>query len=232
MEVKIDGKTFYRYIMPAIESNMYILIEGEGALIVDPNINQEALALLQRRGVHKVIVLLTHEHFDHISGVNWLRTLFETHVICSALCAELLGDSSRNMAKFWEAMIMDKSDEAKREGEKIKDVEYTCRADRIYEDEMLLDWHGHALNMRQAPGHSKGGSLIWLDKKILFSGDNLVNGTGVICRLPGGNKREYAAQTRPVLESLSDEIYILPGHGAPGQLGDMRQYLNLFGKGR
>ena len=74
-----------------------------------------------------------------------------------------------------------------------------------------------------------GRSLVWLEGNVLFSGDNLVNGTGVICRFPGGSKKEYAALTRPILEGLPDETLVLPGHGEPGRLGEMRKYMELFG---
>ena len=217
-----------QYKMPAIESNMYLLTEEHEALIVDPNINEQALTQLREEKVQRLTVLLTHEHFDHISGINWLRQFFEVEVICSAACAQNLSDSSRNMAKFWDVLIMDKPEEAKVAGEAVKDVEYVCCADKIFESEFSIDWQGHSLRLKSAPGHSKGGALIWLDEKILFSGDNLVNGTGVICRFPGGSKKEYAAVTRPILESLPDDLFVCPGHGEPGPLGQLRQYTDLF----
>ena len=67
-----------------------------------------------------------------------------------------------------------------------------------------------------------------LDGKLLFSGDNLVEGAGVICRFPGGSKKDYAAVTRPMLEALPDDVFICPGHGEPGQLGELRRYMELF----
>lgn len=230
MKFDISGKTFYCYKMPAIESNMYILVEGKSALIIDPNINQNMLKEMQEVAIKGITVLLSHEHFDHISGVNWLRKHFSTEVICSATCAEQLTDPGKNQAKFWEVMIMGKPKEIQEAGRAVKDEEYTCTADRTYEGEVNFCWHGHHVRMKQAPGHSKGGSLIWLDETILFSGDNLVNGTGVICRPPYGNKKEYTAVTRPLLEALPDDCDVLPGHGEPGKLGALRRYLEFFGK--
>ena len=66
------GITVYRWVMPAILSNMYLVLEGGQALIIDPHICMPALELLRTNGVENVLVLLSHEHFDHISGVNWL----------------------------------------------------------------------------------------------------------------------------------------------------------------
>lgn len=145
------------------------------------------------------------------------------------MCAQMLPDPDRNMARYWKILLMDKSQEAQSAGMTRYDPDYTCVADRTYERETEFLWQGLRVRMRQAPGHSKGGSLIWLDGNILFSGDNLVNGSGVICRFPGGSKREYANVTRPILEELPDELHVLPGHGEPGRLGELRKYMELFG---
>lgn len=141
----------------------------------------------------------------------------------------MLPDPDRNMARYWKILLMDKSQEVQSVGMDWYNPDYACEADRTYEGKMEFLWQGLHVRIRQAPGHSKGGSLIWLEEDILFSGDNLVNGTGVICRFPGGSKKEYAALTRPILEGLPNELFVLPGHGEPGRLGEMRKYMELFG---
>lgn len=228
MEYRVDGKTVYRYEMPAIGSNMYIFVSDGEALVIDPHSSQEAMTLLRLHFVQKAVLLLTHEHYDHISGVNWFRENLKTEVVCSAECARMISDPDRNMARYWNVLLMDKTPETQNIGMDWYDPCYACEADRTYERETEFLWQGLHVHMRRAPGHSKGGSLIWLDENILFSGDNLVNGTGVICRFPGGSKREYAAVTRPILEELPDKLCVFPGHGEPGELGEMRRYMEFF----
>ena len=109
MEFHVDGKTIYRYSMPAIGSNMYAILADRQALVIDPHSSEEALALLRLHSVQKATILLTHEHYDHISGVNWLRESFQTEIICSAVCAQMLPDPDRNMARYWKILLMDKS---------------------------------------------------------------------------------------------------------------------------
>ena len=227
-ELKIDGLHIFWYPMLAIESNMYIILKGDCALIIDPNVNDDALSLLKANNIKAVVVLLTHEHFDHISGVNWLREHFETQVLCSKTCADIITDPGRNLAKFWRVLIMDKPEDVQLEGLKLENPEYSCSADITFEKEYKLEWEGHVLRFCEAPGHSKGGSLIFLDEWGLFSGDNLVEGAGVICRLPGGNKKEYDKVTRPLIEGLSDDLFVFPGHGKPSSLSNLRQYQGLF----
>lgn len=222
----------HRYIMPGIESNMYLMIADESALIIDPNVNSDALALMVQRQIRKVLVLLSHEHYDHISGINWLRENLPDcalEVVATEAAAEALQDPSQNLAKFWEVLLMGKPPEKIQAGMSVADVNYSCYADQTFSEELQLSWEGHDIRMQSAPGHSKGGALIFLDGNILFSGDNLVNGAGVICRLPGGNWKSYCEKARPVIDKLPDDICIMPGHGDSAKLFEVRKYLDKFG---
>ena len=76
----------YTYDFYPIDSRMYVLLENEKALVIDPCISDDALRLLQENNVTEILVLLSHEHYDHISGVNWLRENFpKVHVMCSSV---------------------------------------------------------------------------------------------------------------------------------------------------
>ena len=51
---------------------MFVLLTGREAVVFDPNENEELLQLFEEKGIKKVHILLTHEHYDHTNGVNWL----------------------------------------------------------------------------------------------------------------------------------------------------------------
>lgn len=224
----VDGIKVWRYSMLGIDASMYVMIQGSEALVVDPSKNQDAVTFLKLNEIDHVLILLTHEHFDHISGVNMLREQFGCHVICSEEAANAITDPNKNMAKFWEVTLMDKSSQQQLEGMALKDENYSCTADEIFEEMVELQWNGHLLRMLTAPGHSKGSALYFLDN-LLFTGDSLVNGVGVICRLPGGNWNVYCEKTRPIIQGLSDNTMIFPGHGSPDVLANLRKYLVKFG---
>ena len=77
--MNIKSYSFY-----PIDAKMYLLVENHRAVILDPCVSEEAKEYLQSENVEEIIVLLTHEHYDHISGINWLRESFKrTKVICS-----------------------------------------------------------------------------------------------------------------------------------------------------
>lgn len=223
------GLRVCRYSMPGIDSSMYVAVEGAEALVVDPHISEEMVAALTEHSVKKLLIFLTHEHFDHISGVNYLRTHFACHVVCTKTAADILPDPNRNLAKFWDVLLMDKSPEEKAVGEAVKDEEYSCQADAFFDSDTAYRWQGHVIQARIAPGHSKGSALFFLDETALFSGDSLVNGAGVICRLPGGKWAVFEEKTLPLLQGLKDDMMVFPGHGAADTVHNLRKYLVKFG---
>lgn len=226
------GLTAEQYVMPCIESNMYVLRSPEGVLIIDPSADEALLASLRKETPASVRVLLTHEHIDHISGVNRLRELFpQTQVICTKACGERICDEGKNLARFWDVLFIDRSRQEQLAAKNMLDKDYTCQADVTFDEAYDVAFAGHTFHLQPAPGHSPGGMLIFLDDAALFTGDNLVEGNGVICRFPGGSKQTYLEKTLPLINALDDETLILPGHGTPGKLGDLRKYLRMFEPG-
>lgn len=213
-----------RFSMQVLDENMYIFVENGEALVVDPNKNNEGMDYLKENNIKKVNIILTHEHFDHISGVNIMREEFDCTVICSEDAATAIENPDKNLAKFWDVLIMDKSAEDQAEALKLKDEEYVCSSDTIFSKLTEWVWQGHRVKAVPAPGHSKGSVLYFIDD-VVFSGDSLVNGHGVITRLPGGKWKIYAEKTLPLFQKMSDEMVIFPGHGKPAALSELRQYL-------
>lgn len=79
----------HTYSFYPIDSRMYILMERKKALIIDPCISEETQLTLNENRVTELLVLLTHEHYNHVSGVNWLPGNFPfVQVVCSSKCAE------------------------------------------------------------------------------------------------------------------------------------------------
>lgn len=197
-----------------IDSRMYLLIEGDQALVVDPCVAERALAALDDMRVKQLTILLTHEHYDHISGVNWLKQHYPSRVICSAACAACLTDDRKNMSRYYDALMLGMH----RQKYSQKTQPYICEATDTFEEYDTLVWQGHVLEMRETPGHSPGSICIVMDGKFLFTGDTLLKEDKIITKLPGGNRRKYEEITRPWLTSLPEELHVCPGHGEGGLL--------------
>lgn len=210
----------HTYSFYPIDARMYIILENKKALVIDPCVSEEALTLLKENDIEEILILLTHEHYDHISGVNWLRENFSSvEVLCSDKCAAALPKPSKNLSIYWEILFMGKDEETREYVRNMNIQPYSCEADRKFEGEYEMSWEEHSLFLKETPGHSEGSICVLLDERDLFSGDSLVNGHPTITRLPGGSKKEYAEITLPYLQSLNPELLVYPGHGNEQPLG-------------
>ena len=63
-----------------VESNCYIFSENGKAFIIDPNDFEEIDKILQEQNLTPEWVILTHEHCDHMAGVEGLREKYPLKV--------------------------------------------------------------------------------------------------------------------------------------------------------
>lgn len=209
----IADHTVYVFTMPVVNSNMYILLEKDSALIIDPFISREAKELLSNLKVQYCTILLTHEHYDHISGVNYFRKNFFCRVICTKTCADRISDPKKNTSAYFPALFLSKETSEQEEILKMFDTNYQCYADEFYLGELQIQWNHLTLNLSETPGHSPGSQIIDIEKKWYFTGDSLIPGESVITRLPGGSRKDYEHIVIPYLRKISSDSIIFPGHG-------------------
>jgi glyoxylase-like metal-dependent hydrolase (beta-lactamase superfamily II) len=188
------------------------------ALIIDPLISDDAISVLDTL-THSV-VLFTHSHYDHISGMNWLRGKVSCTLLCSECCGNKIRDSHKNLAAFSNILIMDKTEEEKALCMDFFELDYTCQADKTFESEISFPFGSYQVDITHTPGHSDCSQCIrlrtsqqGLTPEIVFTGDSLVNGHKIITRLPQGSKKDYITVTKPYLEAISEDTLIMPGHG-------------------
>jgi hydroxyacylglutathione hydrolase len=68
--------------VPAFQDNyLWVLHDGQRALVVDPGDAQPVLDLLRQDGLQLDAILVTHHHADHVGGVDRLRNETGAHVI-------------------------------------------------------------------------------------------------------------------------------------------------------
>lgn len=195
-----------RYESPLLSSNMYIIVEGNHAVVIDPF---QELEPANNLIIDKII--LTHEHYDHISGVNVWKEKAKAPVLCSKICGINIQSSRKNMSRLFEVfcelqtwVVVDKIPET--------DENYTCYADETFENELDFEWQGHIFHLFELPGHSLGSIGVILDGKYFFSGDSLIEGQEIELRLPGGSKTKWETIGAPRLALLPEGIKVFPGH--------------------
>lgn len=209
---RIAEHEVYRFPMPVIDSNMYLIPENDNRLIIDPNISAEAERILAKLQIRECTVLLTHEHYDHISGVNRLRERYPCQVICSETCANGIRDPKKNAARYFEAMFLNRDNTVRAFVKTLIDTTYTCCADETYKGQLKLRWNGLILQLTETQGHSPGSQCIRIEN-CYFTGDTLIQGQSVITRFPGGSKKSYEEMARPYVKRILPGSMIFPGHG-------------------
>jgi glyoxylase-like metal-dependent hydrolase (beta-lactamase superfamily II) len=229
--MQISGIDLQVYTLPIINSNMFVLVAEHNALIIDPLTNEQILKYIEDKDVKDIKIILTHEHFDHISGVNYLRECAlnsgaECTVYAGVRCADSLPFPERNLSRYFEALFITKTEAERRIAAEIFDSNYHCEADVRVTDGYELKWNDLNLMFRETPGHSPGSICVefYNDKDELVSlatGDSLVQGNKVITRIPGGSKGDYQEIMRPYLESFGPDILVLPGHGSVSYMREL-----------
>ena len=198
---------------PFLHTNMYI-IGKEEMLVVDPNISDDARNYVFKCKPSKMIILLTHEHSDHINGVPYYQNEYSAKVICTKHAKDSIAVAKNNRPKSLLPLINEYNEaEIKFLYQKIG--LFSIVPDESFEGSIEFDFHGHEIQAVSLPGHAKGACCIFFDKKYAFTGDYMIPNVPVILRYPGCSKKAFYDNTLPFLLSIRDDYVIMPGHGEP-----------------
>lgn len=195
---------------PLTESNCYLIEEAGHALIIDPNQEGKITKILKEHQWILDHVILTHEHCDHMKGLNELREHFKFLVIAQKQCSKNLKNKVKNMSGMMETYLYFKNG-----GKDLIHYEpFICDPAEIEFDQTYdLWWREHHFKLISIPGHTAGSCSILMDETKLFSGDYLLYDKEDPTIFPGGSKNDYESYVKPWIQSLEDGLHIYPGHG-------------------
>ena len=193
--------------------NCFLLLR-EGAsscLVVDPGYGYELIAgEIRGRGLSVERIVATHTHFDHVASVALLQRDFGGAPFLFHPDDQATLATANVFALF------------------LKTSRIAPPASCLpFGDGDLIDFGGDAFRAFHAPGHTPGG-LLFQYRDILFSGDLLLGPPSSLRRLPGLDAAQLAASRTRVLRSFPDDTCVLPGHGRPHTIGELRR---RFGRG-
>lgn len=193
-----------------VDTNSFILEENGHAVIIDP---AEAAPIAQAIDDCSWIpeyILLTHEHFDHVGGLEELRNKYDVPVVACKLCSDRIQSVNDNLSRIADVLQFFKTGKSPEE----RTEPYACRAaDITFDEEFTLNWRGHSFTFKRAPGHSPGSTIITLDDSSVFTGDYMFFDSEETLRLKGGSEEDYNAIAKPILDAIPAGKHIYPGHG-------------------
>ena len=123
---------------------------------------------------------------------------------------KILKSSRKNLSRYFDAFCELQTWVTVEEP--VVNIDYSCQADRSFEDHLTLEWQGNKICLFECPGHSLGSICILVNNEILFSGDSLFRDYPTTTGLPGGSKKKWQEKSLPLLKSLPEDVFVYPGH--------------------
>jgi hydroxyacylglutathione hydrolase len=140
------------------------------------------------------LIVLTHEHFDHIGAcpLFYERTVIAAHALAANKME--LQDEFVTMSKYLDAGARH------------------FRTDIWLEADTVLDLGNYRLRIIHTPGHCSGCICLYEpDQELLFTGDTVLAGGTLSGILGSGNISDYIKSLQRLSRLRVEEMY--PGHG-------------------
>ena len=191
-----------------VQENCYLFRRQDSnrAIIVDPG--EEAprlLAAIDELGVQLDAILLTHTHFDHVGAVAPVAKATGAEVWVPELEKPVLADINAYVP--WPGFGPFES----------WDAEHTVTGGE------RLSLAGFDIDVVFTPGHSPGHVTYSIaGESAIFSGDVLFRGSVGRVDLPGGDWPTLLGSIRTLLDTLTPETIVYPGHMGVTTLGAER----------
>lgn len=205
-DARVSVRTF---VVTPLETNSYAVVYDDAALVIDPGSAGAEIAH-QLTGLKIKMIIATHGHGDHVSGVKALLDSLDYSVPFAVGEQDAYrlptAVSNSNLGLPYD----DDPPEASihlREGDEIQ----------------LGDIAFKILN---TPGHTEGGIVIY-GAGLAFTGDTLFKGSAGRTDFHGGDATTLAESLQALKRILPAKTIILPGHG-PSSTMEEELRLNPF----
>ncbi len=215
----------YRFCYEPVDSNMYFISVGNEGFVFDPNVNEDLTKLFVKYDTKRIQIVLTHEHFDHTTGVEWLKAQMKAPIFCQEMCAHSISSVKGNSPKFVALVLRNKDREdggCRYEDFMAHFKPYTLHVNETYKDRGNVKVGDVSFDCYYTPGHSPGSSCYVLDGKYVFTGDSLIQNSPTVLRFKTGSKEMFEQKTLPFLQSLDKNMLVFPGHGEPFKINDAK----------
>lgn len=211
-----------RMVLGPVGTNCFIFCneETKEAVVFDPgDMGERVFSYIKDQGMELKSVILTHGHFDHITGVPELLRLSRDEGWKPLLYAsedekELLNDAILNCSGT---------------GMSFGEGGVTLEADHWLKDNEVLETGGLKITCIKTPGHTEGSMSYYIpDKQMLICGDTVFEGSVGRTDLPTGSDSALQRSIDERIAVLPEFTYILPGHGDETTVRDEKMYNPWF----
>lgn len=188
----------YKDFRNQMGTNSYLIVlDNKDAYIIDAASQLESFQnIIDEHNLNVKAIVLTHGHFDHIDGAEYLRNKYNTKLVAHLYEKEILNNPALNLS----SMV----------GKNI-----AFDADLYLEEE---EGEYEIFKYILTPGHTKGGISLIYDNSV-FTGDTLFEGSVGRSDFPTGNHAVLINSIKEKLLVLDKETIVYPGHGEVTKIG-------------
>ncbi|HEX77666.1 MAG TPA: MBL fold metallo-hydrolase [Dehalococcoidia bacterium] len=195
-----------RLVVGPFASNCYIVgteTSGE-ALVIDPGDQPDKiLRAVEESKLACKLIVATHAHIDHISGVRKLKEATGARFALHQAEAAHLGHGSSLASMF--GVYYDPPPQP----------------DLWLDEGDVVELGELSFRVVHTPGHTPGGISL-IGHGVVFSGDTLFNFGIGRTDFPGGSYEQLQDSIRTKLMVLPDDTVVLSGHGPQTTIGAER----------
>jgi len=195
------------FVLGPLENNTYLLTDEESrqAAVVDPSIPSRVLLdALRKNSLELKYLLVTHAHFDHIGGVSWLKSHFDSKP---------------------QSILHRKDLDLWLSGGGASDMGFEfnpgSQPDLLIEQEQQLLLGKHEFIILHTPGHTPGHVVYYFPSlQIIFCGDLIFHHGVGRTDLRYSNEKDLYHSIRQKILTLPDNVKLYPGHGLATSVGE------------
>ena len=192
-------------LVVSVGDNKCFVVDPAGSkLTFDEN---KIVDYIKSKGMDCVEIVLTHSHFDHITGIVAIRNAFPNAKI--AIHEDEFDEMQNPPGPLGQAMLQHIGSK-----ELAAEVAKQPSADiALKEGDDVFGW-----KVIHTPGHTKGSMCLYNEKEnTLISGDTLFDYGGYgRTDMPGGSQTAMMNSLRKLKELIPEGTIVYPGHDSYG----------------
>jgi glyoxylase-like metal-dependent hydrolase (beta-lactamase superfamily II) len=210
---EIDGLAMFNTTYHDMTVNAFLVWDPKSREAIAFDTGADCRPILDRVKKEKLtvkLILLTHAHVDHVTGVAAAKRALGVPVHLHRDDLFLYERAVQSGALFG------------------LDVEPQPPIDAFFEAGELIVFGEYEARPYHTPGHCPGGVCLQIGRKgetgrDLFVGDTLFAGSIGRTDLPGGDHATLIASIKTVLFAFGDDAVVYPGHGPTTTIGQERR---------